>query len=327
MTWIVLTVVLLIVAGLGVFVAVSASKGEAKGVGGLVAVVALLIWGVFTGVCAYTTVPTGSVGATSFAGKPDLDTYLPEGLNWVAPWKSVTYSEAYKRHYIDVGSPQAMEVCVTKDEMQVELDLTYGFSINPQYAPRLLRHFKPEQLDSMATSAARAATQNVVNRKTARECYTAKELLVKEMEKEFEARLAAQLHGLDAFANFNQEQLVSVFSVLPVQAENILPPARVKTAMSENQAASIELERQKTLKLVAEAAAARQEQEGVGLKNLIAQLPPGTTPADAALIIRAAAEIKRAKALEQAVADSKVSVIYISDPTGDAVSVPAAPKK
>lgn len=327
MGWIIFSGVVLLIALVAALVYLKASEPQVK-IGGLLAGVGVVaLWGIVTVFCSYNSIDPGNVGVTSFAGKIDYDGYLTEGPQFVAPWKSVTPYEAHKRHYVEVGSNDKLETIVCGDDKQVEVNLTFGYSINPHYAPRLLRHFKPDQLDQLAATAARAATRNVFIAENAKDVYGGKTKVVDKLQVEFEFRMAQQLHGLDAFAGMTEEQLKDVFSVLPVQAENTLPPARVRTAMNENQAAAIELERQKTLTEVAEQAAARMSKEGVGLKNVISELPKDTSLRDAADLIRAVADMRRAKAIEQAVEEGKIPVIYLDGNSGHSggATVPAAP--
>jgi len=285
----------------------------------------LVVLAALFGVLGITPIQKGQVGVRSLFGRIDYDTHLSEGLHWIPLQYSVTRVDAFQRHYVDVGTREAMETVVCKDEKQVEVDLTFGFAQNPKYAARLLRHFEPEQLDALALTAARAATRAVFIGIPAKEVYGGKGDLVTNLTREFEERLTLQLKGLEAFEDLSEEEMKTVFSILPVQAENILPPQRVRVAMNENQSAEIERDRQATLTEVQQEISKRMEKEGEGFQNLIKGFPSGTSLSDAAMLIEAVANLKRAGAVTQAVQEGKIPVIYL-DSAGRS-SIPAMGKK
>lgn len=95
--------------------------------------------------------------------------------------------------------------------------------------------------------------------------------------------------------------------------------------MAEAKAAQIDLERQKTLNLIAKQEAERRETEGTGISKFLAGLPKGIEHEQAVRLLLASASMEKAKAIAQAVQDGKISLIYIAD-SGD-VSVPASPTK
>lgn len=137
-------------------------KQVAKWVGGVVlGIIGLLVlWN------CWTTIPSGHVGVVTTFGAVG-DDRLPEGFNFVAPWKSI--------HKISVRTREEPEDAdtPTKDGLTVHLEVSLLYSLKPDKAAAVFQKYGPQYDKVIVIPQLRSVMRNITSHYRAEDLYTA----------------------------------------------------------------------------------------------------------------------------------------------------------
>lgn len=212
---------------------------------------------------------------------------------------------------------------VSKNNLPLTVDVTYMFRLNPKWAWWVYANYGNDTayLSNLIKRVAQTATKNATANFTDEEATTSKRLaLAEQMRSDFQSGLVANImeQGLKSVA------AKEVFQIMPAQLSKVLPPQQVIDAISNKAAASQDLERQKTLTLIAMEVANRRAQEGEGVNKLFEKLPRGFTAEQISHVLRALADKTRSDAELKAVETGKVNAMVFSTAGAmPAVTVPS----
>jgi len=308
--------ILLAVTAIVIFVAGSRMKvanstvSRLAGVGlGLVAIVVG-----FTSVIRF--VPAGTVEVETVFGRV-TGAHIVAGAHVVNPLANWEQMNVRLQYFDFTGDATASSL--SADGTQLLLDTAFNFSLSAETAPLIFEHIGGERYyQGIVNSAAREAIRSATAQFEWREAATSeREAMAILMRDEFERGLVDKL----SHAGLTQAEAEAAFIIARVDLRRVQPPQRVLTAISEKVASQEDLERQQTLTLIAEEAARRRAQEGLGVQMLFAELPSEYSPRDIAEVLRALAEKERADALMKAVETGQVNVIVMNGGAG-AVTLP-----
>lgn len=125
---IVIGIILLVVAIAAPFVAHSM---DYRG-GGIISAIALILAVVVVGCSCISTVPTGHTGILSTFGRVE-DKNLPEGMNFHAPWQSITTMTNKEQIFTEKN------VCFSADLQEVAYTYTVKYSLLSSAAPTIYK--------------------------------------------------------------------------------------------------------------------------------------------------------------------------------------------
>lgn len=308
-------------AGLGLLIVGPGNKPAARagsrGAGGV-----LLLTGIaLAGAASIVIVAPGTVRVASLFGKVQEDVY-GEGLHVVNPLMDFHEMSVRRQMYNFTEGNEL--VSISQDGVRLQLDVAFPIRLNPELAWKVFQTIGPEQRYlNQLSSAARTTVRDVVALYDWKSAATTKRQELAQVSQEtFKAYLRNDLVSL----GFTEAEADRAFSVLPVQLRRVLPPEKVLNAISEKVASEEDLERQKTLTAIAEEAALRRANEGLGVKKLFAELPEGFSAEEISTVLNALAQKEKANALLKAVETDQVKVIVMEGGSPAAVSVPATPQ-
>ncbi|MFA6215446.1 MAG: SPFH domain-containing protein [Patescibacteria group bacterium] len=271
--------------------------------GGVVIACCLVLMVLVLLISSLTLASSGTVNVATLFGKVEQSVY-PEGMHFINPMYS-THNMSVRRLVISLSSEQQQGKdaeaettvqAVSKDNLPIDIDVTYAFRLNPTMAWWVFQNLGTEKMyiEQLMKPVARNATRDATVAFTSDEATTSdREGLAKKMTSVFEdhLRFALQQTGLD------ENKAGSVFTILPVVLRKALPPKPVLDAIALKAAAKQDLERQTTLTQIAEEIAKRRANEGKGVSNLFSELPKDFKPADIAMILYAVAAKENADAV------------------------------
>ena len=107
------------------------SANELRG-GGIASMVCVLFAIIIVGVSCVSTVPTGHTGILTTFGRVE-DKNLPEGMNFHAPWQSITTMTNKEQKSTNNG------VCFSKDSQEVTYIYTTKHSLLPSATPNIYK--------------------------------------------------------------------------------------------------------------------------------------------------------------------------------------------
>lgn len=311
MTLLIISVLLLIIAILAIFftkkITVNGNNiGKYFRVGGFILIGIICI---MLGISSFTTVESGTVKIQKLFGVYQ-EGYLSEGVHLINPF-STTETTNIQRNAITVqdGDQNPGMSSTTKDEIQANVQANFSFSFNQEYVWWLRTYIGADDkvISQIVEKAAQSATRDVLASYTLQEARITKR---SKLEKDLtDAFYESIISNLPQNKGINSKFLRSVIVVLPTQLMDIKPDEKVINALNEKKATEINLDRQKTLTLIAKEAANRRQQEGQGIKRMFDQLPNDYTAQDVAFVLDASANKTRAEAMLKAVEDGKVSSI------------------
>ncbi|MCX7995950.1 MAG: prohibitin family protein [candidate division WOR-3 bacterium] len=210
-------------------------------------------------------VPPGSVGVQVLFGKVLTRATLHEGLNIVNPFvdlhimsirtQAYTMSIAYEEG--QVKGDDAI-TALTKDGLEVKMDLTVWYHLNPEEAAIVFQKIGPDYIEKIVRPAARTAIRNTTSNYQAIEIYAEKR---KQLEEEIEKQLAE---------DFNKRGIV----LERVLLRNISLPAKVKNAIEAKLEAEQEAQKMEFVLLKEKKEAERKKIEASGIaeaQQIIAQ--------------------------------------------------------
>lgn len=100
--------------------------------GGFASVVCILLALVIVGVSCISTVPTGHTGILTTFGRVE-DKNLPEGMNFHAPWQSITTMTNKEQIFTE------QNLCFSADLQEVAYTYTVKYSLLPSAAPNIYK--------------------------------------------------------------------------------------------------------------------------------------------------------------------------------------------
>lgn len=107
------------------------SANELRG-GGIVSAVCILLAVIIVGASCISTVPTGHTGILSTFGRVE-DKNLPEGMNFHAPWQSITTMTNKEQIFTE------QNLCFSADLQEVAYTYTVKYSLLPSAAPTIYK--------------------------------------------------------------------------------------------------------------------------------------------------------------------------------------------
>lgn len=247
-----------------------------------------------------TIVPPGTTKIVALFGKVQHQTY-GEGPHLIHPFYN-THNMSIKRQVINLSSEQSGDgtestvQAVSKDNLPIDIDVTYVFRLNPTMAWWVYQNIGTEEtyLEQLIKPTARNATRDATVGFSSDEATTSnRDGLAIKMATVFEEHLTFGLQK----AGLEQAQAASVFTVMPVILRKALPPKSVLDAIALKAAAKQDLERQTTLTEIAEQIAQRRANEGRGVSNLFAELPKDFSAEEISLVLGALAVKEQADAI------------------------------
>ncbi|MEO0227699.1 MAG: prohibitin family protein [candidate division WOR-3 bacterium] len=210
-------------------------------------------------------VPPGSVGVQILFGRVLTKATLYEGLNIVNPFvdlhimsirtQAYTMSIAYEEG--QVKGDDAI-TALTKDGLEVKMDLTVWYHLNPEEAAVVFQKIGPDYIEKIVRPAARTAIRNTTSNYQAIEIYAEKR---KELEDEIEKQLAE---------DFGKRGIV----LEKVLLRNISLPVKVKNAIEAKLEAEQEAQKMEFVLLKEKKEAERKKIEASGIseaQQIIAQ--------------------------------------------------------
>ena len=121
--------ILLIIAAIVAPILMSANGTSG---GGFASVVCILLAVVIVGISCISTVPTGHTGILTTFGRVE-DKNLPEGMNFHAPWQSITTMTNKEQ------SGKGQGLAFSKDMQEVAYAYTTRYQLLPAYAPNIYK--------------------------------------------------------------------------------------------------------------------------------------------------------------------------------------------
>jgi regulator of protease activity HflC (stomatin/prohibitin superfamily) len=308
-----------VVAVVALLIAIFARKNGGYVVSGIAVGLAILSM-VF---CMFGSISTGHVGVLSLFGKIDMETVLEEGFYTKNPLKSVNEMTVRRQEFTrhgtakesDEGVSGAMR-SIAKGGLELTIDVTVPYRINPKYAPAIYRHLGDDDkyTENLIKPSAATAVRDGAARFVPDEAYeTKKDSLALVVTRNFVREIVGQIREFEAFKGLSPSELERVIIPLPVQIRKVFPPEKVRNAIAEKLATLEDLERQKTLTEIAEEEASRRGKEGLGMKNFLSNLPKSTSARDAIGLLNATANMERAKALKKLADEGKVTAVYVGN--------------
>ena len=125
---IVVGIILIIMAIVAPFI-MSANRTSG---GGIVSAICVLLAVVIVGISCISTVPTGHTGILTTFGRVE-DKNLPEGMNFHAPWQSITTMTNKEQ------SGKGQGLAFSKDMQEVAYAYTTRYQLLPAYAPNIYK--------------------------------------------------------------------------------------------------------------------------------------------------------------------------------------------
>ena len=271
---------------------------------------------VMTGASVIRFVPAGHVQVETVFGRV-TGNVIDAGAHVVNPLANWHQMNVRLQIFDFAGGEAASALSL--DGTQLDLDTGFNFSLKPEFAHLIFEKIGDEyRYQQFVSSAAREAIRSAVAKfdwKAA--ATTERDVLAELMRTEFERNLVGKLSN----AGLTAEEAQGAFQFAKVELRRVQPPAKVLNAISEKVAAEEDLERQITLTAIAEEAAKRRAQEGVGVQKLFEQLPENFEPSEISEVLRALAEKERADALMKAVEAGEVKVIVMNGGASAAVNI------
>lgn len=230
-----------------------------------VSLVAGVIGGLLIFFSLLRIVPPGNVGVQILFGRVLTRATLSEGLNIVNPFvdlhimsirtQAYTMSIAYEEG--QVKGDDAI-TALTKDGLEVKMDLTVWYHLNPEEAAVVFQKIGPDYIEKIVRPAARTAIRNTTSNYQAIEIYAEKR---KELEDEIEKQLAEDL---------GKRGIV----LEKVLLRNISLPVKVKNAIEAKLEAEQEAQKMEFVLLKEKKEAERKKIEASGIseaQQIIAQ--------------------------------------------------------
>lgn len=268
-----------------------------------------------------TVVAPGTVKVQILFGTVAEET-LSEGLHIINPLVDLVAYDV-RRQRVDVTAAQGQgsgAPAVGADGVRLDrVDATMPFRLVPEMAGRVHQRMGPNYLFLMVAPVARSALRDAISQFPAESVATTNRDAVAARATElFASKLIAEL----AESGFSTQEAGGAFVVSPTQLRRVELPARILQANAEKRAAEIDLERQRTITLIAQEEAVRRGNEGQGVRNLIDSLGLARSPSPEQIadLLRAMANKTTADALVRAVEDGDVNVMVIPHGTPTALT-------
>lgn len=255
-------------------------------------------------------VDPGTVQVKTLFGKVSQTVY-GEGFHLVNPFASFHEMNirAQLFDYTENNKAQALSA----DGTPLEVDTGFKFTLEPAYAWKVYQRLGTERrYRGLIGSSARESIRSAVAKYNWKDAATTKrDEMALTMRHFFEDSIVKELKAL----GFNDSEAQGAFHVTAVNLRRVIPPQKVLNAISEKVAAQEDLQRQKSLTAIAEEAARRRANEGIGVKRLFDELPKDFTASQIAVVLEAIANKERADAMMKAVEAGDVNVMVMNGNT------------
>ncbi|MBI1362571.1 MAG: hypothetical protein GC134_01155 [Proteobacteria bacterium] len=264
-----------------------------------------------------TQVNSGRVVVTDWFGEQQSG-YYSEGLHFINPMVNTTEMETRRQDFSFTG--QTTAEALSADKIRMVADVTVPYILQPQMAWKIKQKYGTEYV-TMLNNSARSAIRDAVSSQNWEQA-TSEEGRGK-LAADIPANLLRIVSADLINAGFTAEEAKAAFIFPNAQVRKFEPAnERVLNAIAEEKAADVELRRQKTLTDIAQQAALRQENEGLGIAKMMGALPKDVSIADMVAIINANAAKTNAEAFESAVKAGNPNITVVTG--GNAgISVPA----
>lgn len=265
--------------------------------------------------CSYMQVEPGEIGFTKTFGSLSYKTY-DAGVHFVNPFASGLRANI-RRQSLDYTGEETAEG-LTRNKVALLVDLTVPWILNPQAAPLLYERYGKDWnlIGSSSRNAIRDCTSTLDwedavgenGRVTMSTCIPSR----------MSDAVIADLRE----AGLTETQAKGAFTFPNALVRKMLPKEqRILAAVAEEQAAIVDLRRQKTLTSIADEEARRRANEGSGIRLMMAELPQNFTVAEMVAMIEANAMKTNAEAFMKAVEAGNPNITVIS---GGSTEVPVA---
>jgi len=242
-------------------------------------------------------VEPGEVGFRKVFGNLSYRTYQA-GFHIINPF-SDRLRENVRRQQIDYVDADVAKG-LTRNKVELLVDVSVPWIISPPTAPRLYERYGKSGARQLVVASSRNAI---------RQCTAAQEWedAVSETGRTEMARgIPAQRWKMGQNdlqeAGCSASEAERAFTFPPALVRKIIPEKqRILAAISEEQAAIVDLRRQETLTAIAKEEANRRANEGAGVRHMMAELPTNFTVAEMVAIIEANAAKANAEAFAKAV--------------------------
>ena len=219
------------------------------------------------------------------------------------------------------STPEAQRtLALTSDRIALAADITLPYSVNPDLAWKLYAFVGPAYELALLVPAARAAVREAVGNFTWTEAVATKR---SELETSILTRFRNIVLGNLVGAGFSKEEAAQAFTLMPPQIRRLAPPHTLLAAVADRVAADVNLERQAVLNQIAAKQTEQRANEGLGIRKLIEQLPPGMVGKDTERLLYALADKERADALQRAVEQNQVKIIVLGGGANPPISIPS----
>jgi regulator of protease activity HflC (stomatin/prohibitin superfamily) len=234
------------------------SRGRYIIAGGSVALLLALVT-----LTPFTIIAPGHVGVKVLFGKVDPEP-LYEGFNLINPLASVVDFDTRVKEYTmvsraDEGSTKGDDssAVLSKEGLQLSVDLTTYYRLIPKDAPRFYMRFGKEVIPFVRPSI-KSSARDVFAKYDAVEAYSTKR---EEVEEKTLARIK---HRMDMLTS---EENIKGIEITGIQVRDVSPPATIKVAIEEKQKAEQESQRMVFVLMKEKQEAERKKIEAQGIQD------------------------------------------------------------
>lgn len=227
----------------------------------------------------FTTISSGHVGVATLFGKVQDDTY-DEGFHLCNPFLAITEMSVRTQAYTmsaTQGEGQVIGddsiVALSSNGLQMTMDTTVPYRLNPSAAPWVYRNLGPNYVDDIFRPAARTGTRRATAQYTDQECYAEKRSeLADKMREEIQKKIN------ELSERYGENVPKDIILVSSVMLRNVKLPDKVKNAIEAKLEADQQQQQMEFEILKEEKEATRKEIEAAGIKKFQDIVSEGITP-------------------------------------------------
>lgn len=293
-------------------------------------IIAVLVVGAITFVLttafSYMQVEKGHVKYLTVFGSVVENAAYGEGPHMVNPMASAHTLKVQEVRYRYEPNKQddGSNVAISKDGVSMDIQATFPAALNAKMAWKIGQRLGKNGYHEMMRQSAYAAVRTTMSQYNWEEAIKNQQKFSLDLGDAYEASVQENLERL----GMTQQEAQTAVTFIPPKIRRMIPPKRIRQAINEESAAERDLNRQKTLTMIAKEEANRRANEGVGVKKMFSELPSQYSTEQMSSIIEALANKTRAEALVKAVENGNVNTIVISGGSGNSnTPVPAITAK
>jgi regulator of protease activity HflC (stomatin/prohibitin superfamily) len=218
------------------------------------------------------------------------------------------------RHDSQAEGPEGAMRAISKDNLAIDVDATYSWILNPDYAPIVCRKIGGDEVyeRNLVYPTSAEAVRNATIEFTGEEAYASRRTeYERRITEEFQIAIVRQLREIPEFSGMSEESLQTVIKVMPTSLRRVMPPEQVLAAIERKVTAGQELLRQETLVDVAKMRARAQGNDGDSVNQFFTSLPSGTTPSEGIDYYNAFSQRIQVDALRDALEKGNIQVVYL----------------